>query len=342
MIHVSKAPFRIGLAGGGTDVSPYSDQHGGIILNSTIDLYATAIIIPRNDGKIVINAKNASTKIEIDSREVLEDIPELRLQIGVYNHIVKNYSKKALSFELITTIDVPTGSGLGTSSTLVVAIIGAFMEWLQIPLGEYDVAKMAITIERTELEMVGGKQDQYAATFGGFNYMEFFDNDRVIVNPLRIKSEFIRELNYHLLLLYTKTKRESSKIIEIQRSNFKNQVSEVIEASHQLKRQAIKMKESLLKGELSDIGNLLQMSWENKKLLASGITNQQIETIYNVAIEAGAKGGKISGAGGGGFMIFYCPGNSRFNVIDKLEEIDVAYQRYHFQDKGLETWTSQL
>lgn len=340
MKYISRAPFRIGLAGGGTDVSPYSDLHGGIILNATIDLFATAVIVPRTDGKIVINAVNANKKIEFDSVEQLEEDPDLRLQIGVYNHIVRNYTKKALSFELITTIDVPTGSGLGTSSTLTVAIIGAFKEWLQLPLGEYDISQMAVVIERKELKMAGGKQDQYAATFGGFNYMEFFEDDRVIVNPLRIKQEHIRDLSYHLLLLYTETKRESSKIIDIQRKNFKKNVPEVIEASHELKRHAIKMKELLLKGQLSEIGEILNESWEKKKRLASGISNSQIENIYNVAIGAGALGGKISGAGGGGFMIFYCPENSRFNVIEKLKEIGVRNQIYNFQEKGLETWTS--
>lgn len=338
MKYISKAPFRIGLAGGGTDVSPYSDVYGGNILNSTIDLFATAVIIPRDDNKIIIHAVN-SVRVELDAKEILDDIPELRLQIGVYNHIVKNFSKKPLAFELITTIDVPSGSGLGTSSTLVVAVIGAFMEWLNLPLGEYDISQIAVTIERNELKMAGGKQDQYAATFGGFNFMEFYE-DRVIVNPLRIKPEFIRELNYHLLLFYTKTKRESSKIIEIQRANFEKEIPQVIEASHQLKQQTINMKESLLKGQLSDIGQLLYKSWEHKKLLAQGISNPQIENIYNTAIEAGALGGKISGAGGGGFMIFYCPQNSRFNVIEKMREIGVINQRYNFQNKGIETWTS--
>ena len=341
MKYISKAPFRIGLAGGGTDVSPYSDLYGGNILNATVDLYATAVLIPRDNNKIIINAINADTRVELDAREQLEEISDLSLQIGVYNHIVKNFTKKPLAFELITTIDVPTGSGLGTSSTLVVAIIGAFMEWLKLPLGEYDIAQLAITIERKELQMVGGKQDQYAATFGGINFMEFYDNDRVIINPLRIKSNIIRELNYHLLLFYTKTKRESSKIIEIQKANFQNQVPEVIEATHQLKKETILMKEALLKGQFADIGQLLNMGWENKKLLANGITNKQIEDIYNTAIDAGALGGKISGAGGGGFMIFYCPGNSKFNVIDKLGAIGISHQRYYFQNNGLETWTSQ-
>ena len=341
MKYISKAPFRIALAGGGTDVSPYSETYGGNILNSTIDLYATAVIIPRNDGKIIINAIHSGKKIELDSTEILKEIPELELQIGVYNHIVKNFAKKSLSFELITFIDVSSSSGLGTSSTLVVAVIGAFMEWLNLPLGEYDIAKMAVTIEREELKMAGGKQDQYSATFGGFNFMEFYDNDRVIVNPLRIKTDLIQELNYHLLLFYTKTKRKSSKIIEAQMENFKNELPEVIEASHQLKQHSVRMNEALFKGHLKEIGQLLHLNWEHKKRLAKDITNNQIEHIYKVATNAGALGGKISGAGGGGFMLFYCPGNSKFEVIEKLSEIGVDNQRYHFQNNGLETWTSQ-
>lgn len=341
MKYISKAPFRIGLAGGGTDVSPYSDLYGGNTLNSTVDLYATAVLIPRDDNKIIIDAINANKRVELEALDVLEDVPDLSLQIGVYNHIVKNFTKKPLAFELITTIDVPTGSGLGTSSTLVVAIIGVFMEWLQLPLGEYDIAQLAITIERKELKMIGGKQDQYAATFGGFNFMEFYSNNQALINPLRIKAEIIRELNYHLLLFYTKTKRESSNIIEIQTANFKNEIPQVMKASHLLKQQAVKMKEALLKGQLADIGQLLNIGWENKKLLANGISNKQIENIYSTAVDAGALGGKISGAGGGGFMIFYCPGNSKFTVIDKLNSIGVVYQRYNFQNNGLETWTSQ-
>lgn len=341
MKYISKAPFRIGLAGGGTDVSPFSDLHGGIILNSTIDLYATTVLIPRDDGKIIFDAKNSGIRKEFDSQEELEDIAGLSLQIGVYNHIVKNYSKKPLSFELITDMDVPTGSGLGTSSTIVVSTLGAFKEWLRLPFGEYDIAQIALNIERKELQMAGGKQDQYAATFGGFNYMEFYDNERVIVNPLRIKSYLKKELNYHLLLFHTQTKRESSNIIEVQTKNFQDEKPQVMEASHNLKKQAIQMKEALLIGDLGYIGELLNLGWENKKALADSISNKEIENIYSTAIDAGAIGGKISGAGGGGFMIFYCPNNSRYNVIDQLEAIGVKHQNYNFQNTGLETWTSQ-
>lgn len=340
MKYISKAPLRIGLAGGGTDVSPYSDMHHGAILNATIALYATVVLTPRDDNKVVFIAKNNGMRREFEASEVLEDIPELRLQIGAYNHIVKHYAKKPLACEIITDIDVPTGSGLGTSSTLLVAILGSFIEWLKIPLGEYEIARLAVKIEREELKMIGGKQDQYAATFGGFNFMEFYEKNRVIVNPLRIKSEIIKEIEHHLLLFYTKTKRESSNLIEIQRSNFEKNEKDVLEATHRLKEQAYRMKEAILRGELEKIGTILRNGWDNKKQLAKGISNPFIDSIYSKATEAGASGGKISGAGGGGFMIFYCPNNSRFDVVDALKELDVHHQTFKFQQKGLDTWTS--
>lgn len=219
MIIRSRAPLRLGFAGGGTDVSPYSDMFGGAILNATITMYAYATIEPRSDGKIVLNSIDRKEKIVVESKEELMIDGKLDLLKGVYNRIVRDFVKSPLSFELSTCVDAPPGSGLGTSSTLVVAILGAFVEWLKLPLGEYDIAHLAYEIERIDLKYAGGKQDQYAATFGGFNFMEFYANDKVIVNPLRIKSEYINELQFNLLLYYTGTSRLSSKIIEAQMKN---------------------------------------------------------------------------------------------------------------------------
>ncbi len=340
MKYISRAPLRIGIAGGGTDVSPYSDTYGGAILNATIDLFATVVLIPRNDNKVVFHSIISNIRMEFESKEELEVAPGLELQIGVYNRIVKDFAKKPLACEIIASMDVPTGSGLGTSSTLVVAHLGAFVEWLKLPLGEYDIAQLAVSIEREDLKMAGGKQDQYAATFGGVNFMEFYSNSRVVVNPLRIKPHILRELEYHLLLFYMQTKRESSRIIEVQMANFESMDEEVIKATHQLKEQAYKTKEIVLIDELSKIGKTLKLGWENKKRLAKGISNPMIDDIYETAMDAGASGGKISGAGGGGFMVFYCPENSKFSVIEALAKKGVIWQRYRFQTKGLETWTS--
>lgn len=339
MIIRSKAPLRIGLAGGGTDVSPYSDLYGGAILNGTISMYAYATIEPRTDGKIVFNAIDRGVVLELAAEKVLTINGELDLLKGIYNRIVKDYTQQALSFTLSTYVDAPPGSGLGTSSTLVTAIVGAFAEWLSLPLGEYDLARLAFEIERVDLGMAGGKQDQYAATFGGINFMEFGSDGKVIVNPLRIKTKILNELAYNIVLYYTETSRLSSKIIETQQNNVTGNNIKSIEAMHALKQTAIEMKETLLKGNLDYIGTLLDKSWAQKKQMATGITNPLIDEIYETAMKAGATGGKISGAGGGGFMFFYCPGNARHAVIDALGKFGGQAKRYEFTKNGLVSWT---
>jgi D-glycero-alpha-D-manno-heptose-7-phosphate kinase len=339
MIIRSKAPLRIGLAGGGTDVSPYSDLYGGAILNGTISMYAYATIEPRTDGKIVFNAIDRGVVLELAAEKVLTINGELDLLKGIYNRIVKDYTQQALSFTLSTYVDAPPGSGLGTSSTLVTAIVGAFAEWLSLPLGEYDLARLAFEIERVDLGMAGGKQDQYAATFGGINFMEFGSDGKVIVNPLRIKTKILNELAYNIVLYYTETSRLSSKIIETQQNNVTGNNIKSIEAMHALKQTAIEMKETLLKGNLDYIGTLLDKSWAQKKQMATGITNPLIDEIYETAMMAGATGGKISGAGGGGFMFFYCPGNARHAVIDALGKFGGQAKRYEFTKNGLVSWT---
>lgn len=339
MITRSKAPLRLGLAGGGSDVSPYSDIYGGAILNASISMYAHASIQPRNDGKIIFRSLDKNKKLEFKAEEVLPTENELSLHSGIYNRIVKDYTHEALSFELTSFVDAPPGSGLGTSSTLVVTILGAFVEWLKLPLGEYDISRLAYAIERSDLNMAGGKQDQYAATFGGVNFMEFYNADKVIVNPLRIKPEYLNELSHNLLLYYTGTSRLSSKIIAAQQKNVNTENKKSIEAMHKLKEQAIMMKEALLKGEIDRIGEILNFGWKYKKQMATGISNQMINRIYKTAMESGATGGKISGAGGGGFMIFYCPANTRNNVVDALSEFGGQFKRYEFVTSGLTSWT---
>jgi D-glycero-alpha-D-manno-heptose-7-phosphate kinase len=342
MIIRSKAPLRIGLAGGGTDVSPYSDIYGGCILNATINKYAYATIIPRKDNKIVLRAMDRKESIELDSESKLAIDGKLDLLKGVYNRVVKDFNHNApLSFELNTYVDAPPGSGLGSSSTLVVAIVGAFTEWLGLPLGEYDIAHLAYDIERKDLAMAGGKQDQYAATFGGWNFMEFSKEDKVIVNPLRIRPEYLQELSFNILMYYTGTSRLSSTIIEAQSSNVTKKSDKSIEAMHNLKEQAYMMKEAILKGDLSRIGDILDFGWKNKKATATGVTSDIIDTIYEGAMKAGATGGKISGAGGGGFMTFYCPGNTRYKVIEVLNTFGGEVHNLEFSKYGLTSWIAK-
>jgi D-glycero-alpha-D-manno-heptose-7-phosphate kinase len=339
MIYRSKAPLRIGLAGGGTDVSPYSDLYGGAILNATLSLYAHATIEPADEGGIIFNSIDQNQEEKYEWNKELSVDGKLILLKGVYNRIQKDYGITTKNFRLTTFVDAPAGSGLGTSSTLVVAIIGAFAEMLKLPLGEYDIAHYAYEIERKDLNLAGGKQDQYAATFGGVNYMEFYDGNKVIVNPLRIKQQYLFELENNLLLYYTAKSRESAKIIEQQASNVVAKKETSIEAMHQLKQQAQMMKEALLKGRLNEIGEILDFGFQQKRKMASGISNELMEEIYDAAKAAGATGGKISGAGGGGFMIFYCPGNTKYQVAKNLEKFGGTHRSYQFVEHGLTTWT---
>ncbi|PCJ64302.1 MAG: dehydrogenase [Bacteroidetes bacterium] len=339
MIIRSKAPLRLGLAGGGTDVSPYADLHGGSILNATINMYAHTTIIPTTDGKIRLEAQDMEVVETLDSALFLEPTGKLALLKGVYNRIIKDYVKEPLSFQIYTRVDAPPGSGLGSSSTLVVSILGAFAEWCNIPLGEYDLAHLAYEIERIDLGLAGGRQDQYAATFGGFNFMEFYKDDKVIVNPLRIKQRYAAELEHNLVLFYMGTSRESAKIIEKQTQNISNSNEAAIEATHRLKVQSVRMKESILMGKIDEIGEVMHIGWESKKQMATGISNPEIDKIYDTALQNGATGGKISGAGGGGYFFFYCPRVSRTKLIKSLEPFGVEAQQYHFTREGLYTYT---
>jgi len=340
MLYRSKAPLRIGLAGGGTDVSPYSDLFGGAILNATISLSAHATIETINSDEIIIQALDRD---EMQSFPLGRQLPidgTLDLLKGVYNRIQKDFPFEPRGLRLSTFVDAPAGSGLGTSSTLVVAILGSFVEMLKLPLGDYDIAHLAFDIERNDLELAGGKQDQYAAMFGGVNFMEFYESDKVIVNPLRIRPEYMHELENNLVLFFTSTSRESATIIKEQVKNVKKQDEKSIEAMHQLKEQAKMMKEALLKGRLSEIGEILDYGFQQKRKMAANISNDAIESIYEAAKKAGATGGKISGAGGGGFMIFYCPKNTRYAVQKTLLTFGGIVRSYSFTQHGMISWTT--
>jgi D-glycero-alpha-D-manno-heptose-7-phosphate kinase len=339
MIIRSKAPLRLGLAGGGSDVSPYSDIYGGAVLNATIDQYAYCTIEETNTGSVIINAADLGLKRRYKASLSLPVDGFLDLHKGVYNRIVQKFAiTKPLSFRITTWCDAPPGSGLGTSSTMVVAILKAFTEWLNLPLGDYDMAYLAFRIERIDLGLSGGKQDQYAATFGGFNFIEFFKEDRVIVNPLRMKQWVVDELEVSMVLYYTGASRSSDKIIREQQENTLAGKKQSIEATHLIKQNSFLLKDFLLKGEVVRFAKAIGEEWENKKKMASSITNRNIEKIYEAAIKAGAYGGKVSGAGGGGFMIFTVDPLKKPDLLRALGSFDGSVLNFHFSENGCQSW----
>ena len=335
----ARAPLRLGLAGGGTDVSPYCDRYGGLTLNATIDKYAYAVISPRPDARVRFAAADSRGAWEGEAVPSLALDGVLDLHKGVYNRIVRDFNGgRQLSLELTTHTDAPPGSGLGSSSTLVVAMIKAFVEWLNLPLGEYEIARLAYEIERVDVGLSGGRQDQYAATFGGFNFMEFHPGERVVVNPLRIKNWIISELEASLLLYFGGVSRDSARIIDEQAENVKRNDPTAIDAMHALKDEAIAMKESLLKGDFEQLVASLHAGWEAKKKMATSISNAEIEEVYELAREAGMRAGKISGAGGGGFMMMLVDPVRRMDVIRALAQRPGQIYTCHFTKYGTQGW----
>ena len=339
MIIRARAPLRLGLAGGGTDVSPYCDRHGGYVLNATIDRYAYAVIKTLDEPIIRFIATDQQTEKVKAINVPLELNGHLDLHTAVYNHMIQHYNGGlAISLELSTFCDAPIGSGLGSSSTLVVVMIRAFVELLNLPLDDYSIAHLAFKIERVDCGLQGGRQDQYSATFGGFNFMEFYEDERAVINSLRIKNWIICELEASLVLFYTGVSRESAKIISDQSNNVKSGSVEAIEAMHGLKHEALVMKECLLKGDFTGIVDSMRLGWESKKRSAKTVSNPHIEEIYNAAIEAGALAGKVSGAGGGGFMMFFVPPEKRMDVIRSLGNFNGQVSNCHFTKHGTQAW----
>lgn len=338
MIVRSRAPLRLGFAGGGTDVSPYSDLYGGYVLNATIDMYAYCTIEATDNHGMAFFAADRGEYYECPSDLELPLDGQLLLHKAVYNRVVRDFVRKPLSFRMTTYSDALAGSGLGSSSTMVVAILKAFVEWLNIPLGEYEIAHLAYEIERLDVGLNGGKQDQYAATFGGFNFMEFYADDRVIVNPLRVKNWILNELESSLVLFYTGVSRESAGIIDEQVRNTRTGDRKSIQAMHALKADAVKMKESLLTGDIAGFSEFLSSSWNSKKQTASSISNQGIDRVYNTARDAGALAGKVSGAGGGGFMMFLVDPANKLRLTGVLSRESGAILNAHFTKSGTQSW----
>ena len=263
---------------------------------------------------------------------------EASLIKGVYNRVIRDFDISPRSFKITTYNDAPAGSGLGTSSAMVVCVLKAFIEWLGLPLGDYETSRLAYEIERKDLNLSGGKQDQYAAAFGGFNYMEFLQNDLVIVNPLKIKRWIVDELEASMVLYFTGASRSSAAIIDQQKKNTSSGNEKAIEAMHRIKRSAIDMKFALLKGDMQEFARILGEGWEDKKKMADAITNPMIQNVFDTAMSAGALAGKVSGAGGGGFVMLMVEPTRKKEVIDALNRLDGFVMPFQFTEGGAHGW----
>jgi D-glycero-alpha-D-manno-heptose-7-phosphate kinase len=346
----SKAPLRISFCGGGTDVPPFPEKYGGMVLSTTINKYAYTTLIPtaRNetmvrsiDYDIIAKYQNKSDlqyNGQLDLvKAVLRNIDELNVKPETQGNENTEVNIENLGVDLLLHSDAPPGSGLGSSSTMAVALVGAFKHWLRYPLTDYEIAELAYKLERLELGIEGGLQDQYAASFGGFNFIEF-RKDATVVNQLQIDPEILNELEYHLLLCYTGETRLSANIIKDQKSSVMDEKGEVLQALNETKALTLDMKNALLRGQLLDFGGLLHDTWEHKKQFSKSITSTHIDKLYEVARENGAIGGKILGAGGGGYLLTFCKFNQKHIVARELEKHGGQIVRFGFEPHGLQTW----
>jgi D-glycero-alpha-D-manno-heptose-7-phosphate kinase len=335
----SRAPLRLGLAGGGTDVSPYSDDFGGAILNATIDKYAFAFIEASSDWKIRFIAADLGVEecFPLDMDAICS--ARLQLHAGVYLRMVNEFGGgRPLALTVRTSVDAPPGSGLGSSSALVVALVEAFRSLLDLPLGPYDVAHLAFEIERIDLGLAGGRQDHFAAAFGGINFIEFMAGDRAIVNPLRTSRPVLCELEASLITCFSGISRSSAQIIDQQRKGMSEMSGSTIKSLHRLKSDSIEMKQALLHGNVALMARVLERSWLAKKETASGVTTPEIDILHRIALDAGALAGKVSGAGGGGFIMFLVPPEQRLKVVRALNDAGGQAEGVHLTANGAESW----
>jgi D-glycero-alpha-D-manno-heptose-7-phosphate kinase len=335
----AKSPLRISFAGGGTDVSPYMDERGGVVLSATINKFAYATLRLSDDPSITVQSFDYDVVAKYAINEPLKYDGNLDLVKAVINRLNDGRSEQGLEFYLHN--DAPPGSGLGGSSAMVVALVGLFRQWRHLPLAPYEVSDLAHQIERVDLGLTGGKQDQFASVFGGFNFIEFHKNSTV-VNPLRIDQDVQNELHYNLLLCHTGQTRSSDPIIGEQIRNYIERQQDAVAAMDQLKELTILLKNALLRGRLEEFGRLLHEAWMAKKRMSSLISTPILDELYVAARRAGAIGGKITGAGGGGYMYFYCPFGCKHHVASALERHGAQVVDFSFEFQGLQTWRVEM
>ena len=338
MIIRARAPLRISFSGGGTDLPPYPEERGGLVLTATIARYAYASLRSLQERFLKVNSRDFKTIVHFALDEPLVYDGKLDLIKACLNRLMPESTPESNGAELYLESDVPAGSGLGGSSSLVVAAIGALCRWSHLSLDKYKMAHLAWEIERKDVGIPGGMQDQYAAVFGGFNLIEFYGPGKVVVNPLRVESHIVNELQYNLLMVYMGS-RTSDHIIEEQMSGYIKRQSNVLEAMDRMKELTIDAKNALLTGRLNELGAILHEEWLQKKRTAASVTTARIDEMYEEARRLGAIGGKVSGAGGGGFMFLYCPFDRKPAVAERLTQMGGEVSSIAFDLEGMRAWT---
>lgn len=302
---ITKTPFRVSFCGGGSDIPDFYKEYGGCVLSTTINRYMYLTIHPYFDEQ--------KTALKYSQNEIVENINDIKHSIF---HCVLN-EKKISGVEISSTADVPSGTGLGSSSSFTVGLIHT----LACYQGKYySKAKLAEDACKVEIEKLGapiGKQDQYAAAFGGLNFITFHKDDTVSVEPVITKGSTLKELQDHLVMFYTGITHDANKILAQQKQNIAAKTDKVKNLISMCEL-AKNMKESLENNEIKDFGNIMHESWMKKRELAGSISNTRIDELYECAMEYGATGGKLLGAGGGGFLLFYCPKEKQPLLREKL------------------------
>jgi D-glycero-alpha-D-manno-heptose-7-phosphate kinase len=330
----------LGFGGGGTDLSPYCEEFGGVVLNATIDRCAYAHVTLREDGQILFRADDLARAEALNCTLDFDIREGLGLHRAVYRYMmVEHNDGEAIPLTITTTIDVPEGSGLGASSALTVALIEAFVLVMELPLGPYEVANLAFDIERRQLGLAGGRQDQYAAAFGGFNFIEFLPGGaNVIVNPLRLRRDHLNEFESSLVICFTGQSRQSAVIIEQQVTGLSTLEPTTVDAMHEVKEHAMSMKKRLLSGDVRGMAEVMNLAWTSKKRTAPSVSNNNVERLLDVALGAGAWGGKVSGAGGGVFIMLLTDPENRFGLIRALNEAGGTASAVKLTFEGAEAW----
>ena len=325
---IARAPVRISLAGGGTDLPAYYEKFGGAVVSTAIDKYFYVVLNVTEDDSLQISSSDYRTFYRHDGEEPVLWDGDLRLPRAILNHFG---IKSGLSMFLAS--EIPPGTGLGSSSSVAVAIIKAVGTAMGNTMSKHQLAEIACHIEIEKLGEPIGKQDQHAAAFGGLNWMEF-TREEVLVEPLNVSPDVRMALEHNLLSFFTGSSRNASEILQRQTRNSKRQEASVIEALHRVKAMAYEVRQALEQGDLRTFGALLDENWAQKKRFASGITNPRIDQAYETAKDAGALGGKISGAGGGGFLLLYCEPDKQESVTRALDRHGFKRMDYRFDHTG--------